>query len=286
MSRFAILGDEVGEEKSKDKKTSNPKAAVKAAVAAPAAAAPVEAAAAQKQPKNKEVKKTDAPTGGGSQEEKDGGYKKENSKRENKKKDPEASYDRTKKDPKRKENKDKPGDPQGRPKIIAIIAEKDSAAVAGVAASSDAVSDAASENNNNNEDVEVIVVPAEPPKKTFADFEREREEARASLLKPKEGRKADTVKGTVVVNDETKDATARFYNAGASVKESSAKGEKKAKKVFEDVQFGTGDKGTPRPREFTPSTTPRSFGGGAGDRKGKPNANDFGPSLSASLGKK
>jgi len=286
MSRFAILGDEVGEEKSKDKKTSNPKAAVKAAVAAPAAA-PVEAAAAQKQPK-KEVKKTDAPTSGGPGDREEKEYKKDNSKRENyKKKDPEASGDRTKKDPKRKENKDKPGDPEGRAKIIAIKAEKDSAAVAGVAASSDAASDAASENNNNNEDVEVIVVPVEPPKKTFADFEREREEARASLLKPKEGRKADTVKGTVVVNDETKDATARFYNAGASAKESAAKGsEKKAKKVFEDVQFGTGDKGTPRPREFTPSTTPRSFGAGAGDRKGKPNANDFGPSLSASLGKK
>lgn len=282
MSRFAILGDEVGEEKSKDKKTSNPKAAVKAAVAAPAAA-PVETAAAQK-PK-KEFKKADsaAPVGGGAsgnKEEKD--YKKENSKRDNKrvekKRDPEGPGDRTKKDPNIKVNKVYPGDPNGRAKIIAIIAEKESTSTSiAAAAASDAASDAASENN----DVEVIVVPAEPPKKTFADAEAERAAARAALPQPKEGRKAETVKGTVVVNDETKDATARFYNAGAGAKEPAK--EKKTKKVFEDAQFGTGDKGTPRPREFVPSTTPRAA---AGDRKGKPNANDFGPALSASMGKK
>jgi hypothetical protein len=66
----------------------------------------------------------------------------------------------------------------------------------------------------------------------------------------------------MAVNDETKDAAARFFNAGAANKET-VKGEKKTKKVFEDAQFGTGDKGTPRPREFAPSTTPRP----SGDRK-------------------
>lgn len=283
MNRFAILGEGAEEEKSKDKKTSNPKA-VKAAV--PAAVAPVEAVAAQK-PSKKEggVKKPDAPTGGGAGDKEEKDYKKDNSKRDSrrndKKKDPEATGDRTKKDPKRKENKDKPGDPEGRAKIIAIKAEKEPSAPGVV---SDAASDAASE--NNNDEVEVIVVPAEPPKKTFADHEREIEEARASLLQPKEGRKADTVKGTVIVNDETKDATARFYNAGAGAKDTAAKGEKKAKKVFEDVQFGTGDKGTPRPREFTVFTPSTQRSGARDDRKGKPNANDFGPSLSASLGKK
>lgn len=266
MSRFAILSDEVvGEEKSKDKKTSNPKQAVKAAVAAPAA--PVETAQ-----KPKKEKKADAPASTGDKEEKE--YKKDNSKREGKRNDnkkPGEAGDRPKKDPKAKTNKAAPGDPEGRPEARARRAEKAAEAVAAAAVeSADAASDAGS--------VEAPATPAEPPKKSFADAQAELEAARAALLQPKEGRKADAVKGTVVVNDETKDAAARFFNANAATKEA-PKAEKKTKKIFEDVQFGTGDKGTPR--VFTPSAAPR-----AGDRKGKPNANDFGPALSATLGKK